>query len=116
MSTDDSARETLEHLQGAVLETIAAARSALDLAEELVRDRAQLAALLVTLGSIAEAVGSALRPPGATGAAAGAGRRTGEDGVAPSGGGPSSGATPGPGPRDATTEGPRRRVEHIPVR
>jgi hypothetical protein len=35
---DDRAREVFEHLQAAALEMIAAARAALDVAEELVKD------------------------------------------------------------------------------
>ncbi|HEX9530351.1 MAG TPA: hypothetical protein VF954_04375 [Acidimicrobiales bacterium] len=54
---EESARQALEHLQRAVLETIAAARSALDVAEELVRDPAHLAGLAAAMATIADAVG-----------------------------------------------------------
>ncbi|MDP9440873.1 MAG: hypothetical protein M3P34_01555, partial [Actinomycetota bacterium] len=41
----DKAREAMEHLQAAAFEVIAALRSFLDLAEDLVRDPAQAAGL-----------------------------------------------------------------------
>ena len=44
MSTEERAVEALQHLQVAALEMIAAARSTLDIAEELVRDPAVLVA------------------------------------------------------------------------
>lgn len=43
---EDRARDALEHLQTAALEMIAAARAALDVAEELVRDPAAAAAVV----------------------------------------------------------------------
>lgn len=98
--TDEAARQALEHLQHAVLETIAAARSALDVAEDLVRDPAHLARLAAAAGAIADVVGQTLgdalspkRPAGE--------RQTGEDGR----------------PRDEGDEPTHRpRVEHISVR
>ena len=49
---EDRAREVFEHLQAAALEMIAAARAALDVAEELVKDPPSAAG---ALGGMAEA-------------------------------------------------------------
>jgi hypothetical protein len=49
---EDRARDVFEHLQTAALEMIAAARAALDVAEELVKDPPSAAG---ALGGIAEA-------------------------------------------------------------
>jgi hypothetical protein len=42
---DDRVREGIEHLQGAALEVIAAVRAFLDVAEDLVKDPAELVAI-----------------------------------------------------------------------
>ena len=75
---EDSARQAVEHLQRAVLETIAAARSALDAAEELVRDPATLTGLATAAATIAEALGGAMADARAAGRPRGS-ERTGED-------------------------------------
>ncbi|HUS62086.1 MAG TPA: hypothetical protein VMY34_07810 [Acidimicrobiales bacterium] len=51
--SDDRAREALEHLQRAAHELIAAARAALDLADDLVSDPATAADILNGLGGLA---------------------------------------------------------------
>jgi hypothetical protein len=56
---EDRAREVVEHLQTAALELIAAARAALDMAEEMVKDPPT-----ATLGGMAEAGRRASRPEG----------------------------------------------------
>ena len=83
MTSDERVREGVEHLQVAALEVIAAVRSFLDVAEEVVRDRAALGAFvqtvgdtvgdLVTLGTSApaKATDDATSEPGPTAAAGG---------------------------------------------
>jgi hypothetical protein len=56
---EDRAREVVEHLQTAALELIAAARAALDVAEELVKDPPSAAG---ALGGMSEAGRRASRP------------------------------------------------------
>jgi hypothetical protein len=56
MTPDDRAGEALEHLQRAVLEVIQAARSTLDLVEDLVADPQSLAAVMSQVGRLAQAV------------------------------------------------------------
>jgi uncharacterized protein YoxC len=56
MTPDDRAGEALEHLQRAVLEMIQAARSTLDLVEDLVADPQSLAAVVSQVGHLAQAV------------------------------------------------------------
>lgn len=60
--TDDRAREALEHLQGAVLELIAAFRAVLDVAEEVVQDPATAARIASGVMSSAAAAATAARP------------------------------------------------------
>ena len=50
----DRARQGVEHLQAAARELIAAARAALDVAEDVVNDPDSLAALAGLLGSVGE--------------------------------------------------------------
>jgi hypothetical protein len=59
--TDERVRESLEHLQRAALEVIAAARLMLDAAEEVVREPG---ALTATLGAAAARATEAARPMG----------------------------------------------------
>ncbi len=75
---EDRAQEGLEHLQGAAIELIGALRAFLDVAEELVREPAAVAALV-------RLAGSAVRPPGA------AGTPPGGPGDGPEGGGDGAG-------------------------
>lgn len=69
---DDKAREGVEHLQSAAFEVIAALRSFLDLAEGLVRDPAQAAAVVASMAEAARvnppesAGGHEPGPPGVT--------------------------------------------------
>jgi hypothetical protein len=56
---DRLAAEGVDHLQSAASELIAAARSFLDVVEEVVRDRDAVAAVVETLGSVAHAAGQA---------------------------------------------------------
>jgi len=56
MPVDDNALEALAHLQRAVLEMIQAARSALDLVEDIVSDPQSLAAIVANVGQLAQAV------------------------------------------------------------
>lgn len=56
--SDGSVREAVGHLQGAALELVAAARAVLDLAEEMIRDPAELLAL-----ATAAARRASSRPP-----------------------------------------------------
>lgn len=51
--SDDSVREAVGHLQGAALELVAAARAVLDLAEEMIRDPAELLALATAAARLA---------------------------------------------------------------
>ena len=53
------AREGVDHLQAAASELIAAARSFLDVVEEVVRDKDAVASVVETLGSVAHAAGQA---------------------------------------------------------
>jgi hypothetical protein len=72
---DHLAAEGVDHLQTAASELIAAARSFLDVVEEVVRDRDAVASVVDTLGSVAHAAGQAAskvaaardRMPGASG-------------------------------------------------
>ncbi|HKE76180.1 MAG TPA: hypothetical protein VKB57_21365 [Acidimicrobiales bacterium] len=50
----DRARQGMEHLQAAARELIAAARAALDVAEDVVNDTDSVAALAGLLGSVGE--------------------------------------------------------------
>lgn len=69
---DDKAREGVEHLQSAAFEVIAALRSFLDLAEGIVRDPAQAAAVVASMAEAARADqpgntgGDEPAPPGVT--------------------------------------------------
>ena len=84
------AREGVEHLQTAARELIAAARAALDVAEEWVNDPESVASLvstLATVGDVAQRVASGLSRQGPA---------------------PSTAAEPAAAPDDP-------RVEHIPV-
>ena len=56
---EDRGREVVEHLQTAALELIAAARAALDMAEEMVKDPPSAAG---ALGGLSEAGRRASRP------------------------------------------------------
>lgn len=56
---DHLAAEGVDHLQSAASELIAAARSFLDVVEEVVRDRDAVASVVETLGSVAHAAGQA---------------------------------------------------------
>lgn len=58
---DDLARTGVDHLQAAARELIAAARSFLDAAEELVEDPAAVQHLVQTLGGLAQAAARRLR-------------------------------------------------------
>ena len=61
---DDLARAGLEHLQAAAREVIAAARSFLDAAEEVVEDPAAVQQVVQTLGGLAQAAARRLRTDG----------------------------------------------------
>lgn len=69
--SDEKASEGVEHLQAAALEMISAARAFLDVAEEVVTDKAKVAAMVGAMGSVAQvAVRTATRvaaQPSATG-------------------------------------------------
>jgi hypothetical protein len=56
MTADDRAGEALEHVQRAVLEMIQAARSTLDLVEDLVSDPQSLSAVVSHVAHLAQAV------------------------------------------------------------
>ena len=58
---DERAAEGIDHLQRAAREVVAAARSFLDVVEELVEDRAALNDLTTTLSGAAVAVGEVVR-------------------------------------------------------
>jgi hypothetical protein len=62
---DDPLREGVEHLQSAAREVIAATRSLLDAAEELVDDPKAVQGLVGALGSLATAAAGRLRSEGA---------------------------------------------------
>jgi hypothetical protein len=70
------ARESVEHLQAAARELIAAARAALDVAEDVVNDPERAASLV---GALAHA-GDVARRLAGTGAGGGAGPARGADG------------------------------------
>jgi hypothetical protein len=59
---DERAAEAVAHLQRAALELIEAARAVLDVAEDLVKDPAQLVAMAATVGETATAVAHAVSP------------------------------------------------------
>jgi hypothetical protein len=62
--TDEAAKTGLDHLQSAALELIAAARSFLDVAEELVREPEASAAVVKAAAGVAAAVlGGGQAPP-----------------------------------------------------
>jgi hypothetical protein len=63
MTTEERAKEALDHLQQAALEMIAAARAVLDVAEELVKDPAPLTAFAAGLAQAASQAGA--KVPGA---------------------------------------------------
>jgi hypothetical protein len=104
-STNDRARESVEHLQAAARELIAAARAALDVAEDLVDDPEVAASLAGAVGSVGDVVRNL----------AGGGWRTGGG---PAGSGP---AANGHLDDDTTTSGhggpesPDGGVERIPI-
>lgn len=58
----ERARDAVDHLQAAARELIAAARSALDLADDLVNDREAVAAAARTIASLGDLVRHAPRP------------------------------------------------------
>lgn len=60
---EERARDAVEHLQAAALEMIAAARAALDVAEELVRDPAAAAAVVLAAAQHASPGDRDARPP-----------------------------------------------------
>ena len=64
MSTEERAKEALEHLQSAALEMIAALRAVLDVAEELVKDPAPATAFVAGMAQAAAQAGAQV--PGAT--------------------------------------------------
>ena len=65
---EQRAHEVVEHLQGAAIELIAAARALLDVAEEFVRDPAEVLEMASTLAAAAaEAQRRAQGPPAAAG-------------------------------------------------
>jgi hypothetical protein len=101
-STEERAREGVEHLQAAARELIEAARAALDVAEEVVNDPDALAALTGTFS----AVGDVAR------------RFTGLGGWPTPGSGPGGdGRRPRPRatPADAPTDDDASRVQRITV-
>lgn len=57
----DRAREGLEHLQAAARELIAAARAALDVAEDLIDDPETIASMSGAAGSVGDMVGDLVR-------------------------------------------------------
>jgi hypothetical protein len=58
MTTEERAKEAMEHLQHAALEMIAAARAVLDVAEELVKDPAPLTAFAMGVAQAASQAGA----------------------------------------------------------
>ncbi len=58
MTTEERAKEALEHLQHAALEMIAAARAVLDVAEELVKDPTPVAAFAAGVAQAAAQAGA----------------------------------------------------------
>lgn len=69
---DERAGEGVEHLQAAARELIAAARSFLDVAEDLVRDPKVAEGLLAGLGDLADSARTAAREAAARAGADGA--------------------------------------------
>ena len=61
--TDDAAKSGIDHLQSAALELIAAARSFLDVAEELVKEPEASAAVWRAAAGVAAAVLGGAQPP-----------------------------------------------------
>ena len=59
MTGEPSPRDALEHLQRAGLELVAAARSFLDIAEDLLRDPAAASAVVQTVSAFGEVVRTA---------------------------------------------------------
>lgn len=71
MTNEEKAHEAIEHLQAAALELIAAARSVLDIAEDLVQDPGPLLGVVAGLADLAapfaaraRAQAAEPRPPG----------------------------------------------------
>ena len=62
MTTEERAKEAFDHLQQAALEMIAAARAALDVAEELVKDPTPLAAFAAGMAQAATQAGANVEP------------------------------------------------------
>ena len=58
MTTEDRAKEAVEHLQSAALEMIAALRAVLDVAEELVKDPTPVAAFAAGVAQAAAQAGA----------------------------------------------------------
>lgn len=58
---DERAAEGIDHLQAAALEMISAARAFLDVMEEVVTDKAKVAAMVGVMGTAAQAVKAAAR-------------------------------------------------------
>ena len=71
--SDDDVKTGLDHLQSAALELIAAARSFLDVAEELVREPEASAAVVRAAAGVAAAVLGGSDPTGPSAADEGAG-------------------------------------------
>ena len=86
---DERAAEGLDHLQSAALELIQAARSFLDIAEDLVTDRDKVAEVVAAVSSVADVAARAAR------------------GAAP--------RAAGDGPSAAPSAPPDDRVQHIRV-
>ncbi len=80
---EHGAREGVDHLQAAASELIAAARSFLDVVEEVVRDRDAVASVVDTLGSVAHAAGQAATKVAAARGRASGGSGDGDDGDPP---------------------------------
>lgn len=103
---DARAREGLEHLQAGVLELIAAARALLDVAEQVVRDPATVAAVTSAVAAAARAVAgpAAPRPTAGDGDGSGSGSGNGN------GDGDGSVRGDGTGDRDHDLDGTPRRA------
>jgi len=63
MTTEERAKEAMDHLQQAALEMIAAARAVLDVAEELVKDPTPLAAFAAGVAHAASQAGAHVPTP-----------------------------------------------------
>ena len=63
MTTEERAREAIEHLQHAALEMISAARAVLDVAEELVKDPSSVATFAATVAQAAAQAGADVPTP-----------------------------------------------------